>query len=141
IIVQMRASLHPMRPLLPYSWRCGMSKALSQPMSGSSPSSDSASDLESKFLRLAATWIRETAHLSSTRPMAEPPAYRGIVALGRQVVPLIFKELVREPGFHWFHALRQIIGSSPEIPPEARGRLRPVTDCWLRWGKEHGISW
>jgi hypothetical protein len=100
-----------------------------------------ASDLERKFLTLAETWTRETAHLSSTRQMAEHPAYREIVSLGRPVVALIFKELVREPGFHWFHALRDIIGSGPEIPTEARGRLRPVTECWLHWGKEHGIAW
>ena len=73
--------------------------------------------------------------------MAKHPAFREIVSLGRPVVPLIFKELVREPGFHWFHALRDIIGSGPEIPTEARGRLRPVTECWLSWGKEHGITW
>jgi hypothetical protein len=114
-----------------------MSKTFSQPVSGSSPSSD----LERKFLTLADTWVRETTHSSSTRQMAEHPAYREIVSLGPQIVPLIFKELVREPGFHWFHALREIIGSGPEIPTEARGRLQPVTECWLRWGKEHGISW
>jgi hypothetical protein len=86
------------------------------------------------------TWNRETAHFSSTRQMAEHPAYREIVSLGRAVVPMIFEELVREPGFHWFHALREILGSGPEIPSEARGRLGLVTTCWLRWGKEHGIS-
>jgi hypothetical protein len=72
--------------------------------------------------------------------MAEHPAFWEIVSLGHPVVPLIFKELVREPGFHWFHALRAILGSGPEIPPEARGRLRPVTESWLRWGKEHSFA-
>ena len=116
-----------------------MSKTLSHSISGES--SAPASDLERKFPTLAATWTRETAHLSSTRQMAEHPTYREIVSLGRPVVPLIFQELMREPGFHWFHALRDIIGSAPEIPTEARGRLRPVTECWLRWGKEHDITW
>jgi hypothetical protein len=115
-----------------------MSKALPDFISG--PSSGPASDLERKFLTLAETWARETAHLSSTRQMAEHPAYRDIVSLGQPVVPLIFKQLVREPDFRWLHALRDIIGSGPEIPTEARGRLRPVTECWLRWGKEHGIA-
>jgi hypothetical protein len=118
-----------------------MSRTLSHPVSGSSPLPEPASDLERKFLALADTWTRETAHLSSTQQMADHPAYREVVSLGLPVVPLIFKELVREPGFHWFHALREIIGSGPEIPAEARGRLRPVMECWLRWGKEHGISW
>jgi hypothetical protein len=115
-----------------------MSKTLSHSMSG--PSSAPAPDLERKFLTLAETWTRETAHLSSTRQMAEHPVFREIVSLGRPVVPLIFKELLRDPGFHWFHALRDIIGSGSEIPTEAQGRLRPVTECWLRWGKEHGIT-
>jgi len=62
-----------------------MSKTLSDSISGqlSAP----ASDLERKFLTLAGTWTRETAHLSSTRQMAEHPAYREIVSLGRPVVP------------------------------------------------------
>jgi hypothetical protein len=113
-----------------------MSKAISQPVSGPSP----APDLERRFVALAEIWNRETAHFSSTRQMAEHPAYREIVSLGPAVVPVIFKELVREPGFHWFHALREILGSGPEIPPEARGRLGLVTACWLRWGKEHGFA-
>ena len=118
-----------------------MSKAISQPVSGSSPAPDLASNLQRKFDTLADTWNRETAHFSSTRQMAEHPAYREIVSLGRPVVPLIFREVVRDPGFHWFHALREILGSGPEIPTDARGRLSLVTERWLRWGKEHGISW
>ena len=117
-----------------------MSNTVSQPVSDSPTPPAPASDLERKFLALSETWTRETAHLSSTRQMAEHPAYREIVSLGRAVVPFIFKELVREPSFHWFHALRDILGSGPEIPADARGRLRPVTECWLRWGKEHGIA-
>ncbi|MGH7137190.1 MAG: hypothetical protein ACREHD_15720 [Pirellulales bacterium] len=71
--------------------------------------------------------------MSSTQQMAEHPAFGEIVSMGRPAIPLIFKELVREPGFHWLQVLRDIIGSGPEIPAEARGRLRPVTECWLRW--------
>jgi len=118
-----------------------MSKAISEPVSDSSPPPDLTDDLRRKFVMLADMWNRETAHFSSTRQMAEHPAYRQIVSLGRAVVPLIFQELVRDPGFHWFHALREILGSGPEIPTDARGRLTQVTECWLRWGKEHGISW
>jgi hypothetical protein len=118
-----------------------MSKTISHPVSGSSPFPDLPSGLERKFRTLADTWTQETSHLSSTRQMAEHPAYREILSVGQPVVPLIFKEMVREPGFHWFHALRELIGSGPEIPSETRGRLRPVMECWLRWGKEHGISW
>lgn len=81
---------------------------------------------------LADTWNRETAHFCSTRQMAERPACREIVSLGRPIVPLILRELVREPGFHWLDALREILGSGPEIPTDARGRLGPVTERWLR---------
>jgi hypothetical protein len=77
-----------------------MSKTVSDPASSSSPLPEPAPDLERKFLTLADTWARETAHSSSTRQMADHPAYREIVSLGLPVVPLIFKELVREPGFH-----------------------------------------
>ena len=118
-----------------------MSNAISQPLSGSSSTRDLTSDLERKFASLAVVWNRETAHFSSTQQMAEHSAYREIVSLGKPVVPLIFRVLVREPGFHWFQALREILGSGPEITGNARGRLGLVTECWLRWGKEHGISW
>jgi hypothetical protein len=64
--------------------------------------------------------------------MAEHAAYREIVSLGRPVVPLIFKELGRALGFPWFRALHEITGSGPEIPTEVRGKLRAVTECWLR---------
>jgi hypothetical protein len=116
-----------------------MSKAISEPVPGSSGAD--VSDLQHKFVTLADTWNRKTTHFSSTRQMAECPAYREIVSLGRPVVPLIFRELVREPSFRWFHALRDILGSGPEIPAEARGKLGLVTERWLRWGKELGIYW
>jgi hypothetical protein len=119
-----------------------MSETVFQPIQGTPQvPGPEATELERRFLELASAWTRETAHQSSTRQMADHPAYLEIVRMGPKVVALIFKELERNPGFHWFHALRDIIGSGPEIPAAARGKLRPVTDAWLRWGKEHGICW
>ena len=119
-----------------------MSETLIQPIQSSPPlPAPTTTELERKFLELASTWTRETVYQSSTLQMAKHPAYQEIVHMGMLVVPLILKELEHAPGFRWFHALRDITGSGPDIPTEARGKLRPVTDCWLRWGKEHGISW
>jgi hypothetical protein len=54
-------------------------------------------DLENRFKQLAAEWRRDVALLSSVTAIVEHPAYRQIIALGRDVVPLILRELEKEP--------------------------------------------
>jgi hypothetical protein len=57
------------------------------------------------------------------------PAYQQIIGLGPAGVPLLLRELEREPD-HWFWALRAITGEDP-VPEEARGRLREMAAAWL----------
>jgi hypothetical protein len=40
------------------------------------------------------------------------PAYQRIIEMGQPVMPLIFRELEREPD-HWFWALQSITGENP----------------------------
>lgn len=89
-----------------------------------------------KFYRLKSQWEAETAFFSSISDMAMHPAYQQIIGMGRVVVPLIFREMKKEPG-HWFWALKSITGEDP-IPPEHRGKIKAMTEDWLLWGKEQG---
>jgi len=53
--------------------------------------------------------------------MADHPAYRAIVGLGKPVIPLLLVELELEPD-HWFIALHELTGAEP-VPEESRGRI------------------
>src|SRR5215208_4933397 len=94
--------------------------------------------LEAEFQALAQQWRNETAHLSIASEKANSFAYHQIMAMGEQVLPLIFRELESKPS-DWFWELRAIArDKAPEIPPEAKGRVRRMAEIWLEWGKLHG---
>ena len=103
------------------------------------PGSAEPEGVEERFARLAAVWHKETWHLSSSTRMAEHPAYQGIISLGVSVVPLLLRELSRQPG-HWFTALKTITGANP-VDPADRGRVDKMTAAWLDWGRAHGYRW
>ena len=92
-----------------------------------------------KFQALAETWRREVQFLSSVTEMVLHSAYQRIIGMGVAVVPHLLRELERRPD-HWFWALTSITGADP-VKPEDRGKLRKMTDAWLRWGKEQGLTW
>jgi hypothetical protein len=89
-----------------------------------------------KFYRLKSQWEAETAFLPSISDIAMHPAYQQIIGLGFVAVPLILREMEKEPG-HWFWALKSITGEDP-VPHEHRGRINAMTEDWLLWGKEQG---
>ncbi|MBE9127490.1 MULTISPECIES: hypothetical protein [unclassified Coleofasciculus] len=97
------------------------------------------SDLEERFLQLAQQWRVETGMMSLVTKMVMHPAYQRIIGMGQPVVPLILRELEREPD-HWFWALQSITGANP-IEPEQRGRLTQMAGVWIQWGKENGYRW
>ena len=92
-----------------------------------------------KFQALAETWRREVQFLSSVTEMVLHSAYQRIIGMGAAVVPHLLRELERRPD-HWFWALTAITGADP-VKLEDRGKLRKMTDAWLRWGKEQGLTW
>src|SRR5438034_1096845 len=96
-------------------------------------------DLERKFEQLARKWKSESRFMSSSSDMAMLIPYQQIIGLGPAVLPLIFRELEREPD-HWFWALSVITGENP-VPPESRGNLDAMTEAWLAWGRNDGITW
>jgi hypothetical protein len=88
-------------------------------------------DVERRFQHLAETWRTETKYLSSLSKMAMHPAYQKIIGMGKQVIPLILREL-RERGGHWLWALHVI---TDEDPAPVDATFAEAVQAWLRWGR------
>jgi hypothetical protein len=67
------------------------------------------------------------------------PAYREIIALGPEVVPLLLRDLA-ESHTHWFGALEAITGAHP-VPLALAGNIPAMVDAWLRWARDNGYQW
>jgi hypothetical protein len=94
-------------------------------------------DVERLFTLLTNEWEEATRFISSTTEMATHPAYQRIIGLGPAALPLIFRELRRNPN-HWFWALKAITGEDP-VPPATRGDLGAMTEAWLQWATDRGF--
>jgi hypothetical protein len=90
-----------------------------------------------RFEALVERWRAETALLSSTTAMTNHPAYRSIIALGSDAIPLLLRELERE-GAHWFEALEAITGENP-VPREHWGNIPSMRGDWLAWGRDRRL--
>jgi hypothetical protein len=97
-----------------------------------------AAQIEKTFFELANQWRRETNHMSIMSDIILHPAYQRIIGMGLDVVPLILRELSKEPD-HWFWALRSITGANP-VKSEDKGRLKKMAEAWLDWGRQHGYK-
>jgi hypothetical protein len=95
--------------------------------------------LQARFDALVEAWLKETRTVSSFRELAEHPAYRAIIGMGTDVVPLILRDLEREPKY-WGPALRELTGAQP-VPKEHAGKVRQIAADWIAWAKEHGYVW
>ncbi len=89
-----------------------------------------------RFVTLKTKWESETSALSSITEIVMHPAYQQIIGMGPVAIPLILSELKEKPG-HWFWALKSITGEDPVLPDQ-RGRIKEMTEAWLRWGRNHG---
>jgi hypothetical protein len=90
-----------------------------------------------RFERLVAEWKEQSRYLSNTAQMAMLRPYQRIIGMGPSAVPLILEELQREPD-QWFWALESITEQNP-VPPEAAGKVRPMAQAWVQWGKQQGL--
>jgi hypothetical protein len=61
-------------------------------------------------------------------------SYKRIVEMGRDVLPLLFRELNAHRD-HWLVALNLITGEDPA--PEG-ATFNEAVDAWLAWGREKG---
>lgn len=85
------------------------------------------------FHLLVSRWKQDTVLSSSATEASKHPAYKRIVAMGSFVLPLLMRELERQPD-HWFIALHEITGVDP-VPQADRGRIKLMTQAWLDWGR------
>ena len=99
--------------------------------------SSNSDQLESRFVRLKDEWKQQSQYLSNTTQMAMLRPYQQVIGLGSSVVPLILRELAREPD-HWFWALEAITGKNP-VPAEAVGNVAATVEAWLAWGRREGL--
>jgi hypothetical protein len=103
------------------------------------PTPEPPETIEAQFQRLAGVWRTETAYVSSTTERNNHPAYRKIIGLGPEVVPLLLRDL-EEHHTHWFCALREITGANP-VPKSAAGNIPRMAEAWLKWARENGYQW
>jgi hypothetical protein len=92
---------------------------------------------EDAFRALVTEWDRGTAFVSSVSEIVAHPAFRSIVASGREAVPYLLEQLKSEPSY-LVMALGEITGENP-VPPSASGRVTEMAKAWLEWGEEHGL--
>lgn len=102
-----------------------------------SDNSNMEQPIEKRFRKLVEVWQSERPPSSFLRDLVAHPAYQQIIGLGRPAIPLLLKELERNPDW-WFYALGMITGASPHIPEENAGRLNYIAKIWLEWGRKHG---
>lgn len=79
-------------------------------------------------------WRRETKHYSSVAKMVAHPSYLRIIGMGRQILPLLLRELESRPD-HWLVALNAITG---EDPVNAECTFQQAIGAWLQWGRKKG---
>lgn len=91
--------------------------------------------LETTFSELTEKWRKETQMMSSITKKSKHPAYQEIISMGTPVLPLILRELKRQPD-HWFWAL---VAISEENPVSAESNFDRAVETWLEWGKNRGL--
>jgi hypothetical protein len=96
---------------------------------------DQSERLKVDFQKFASLWKSAQNSASAPEDIAGDWPYRAIIALGPEVVPLILRELEKEPD-DWFWALAILTGENP-VPEEDRGKTLEMTKAWLKWGHEN----
>ncbi|NGM81719.1 hypothetical protein G5B47_04755 [Paenibacillus sp. 7124] len=90
-----------------------------------------------KFLDLKNEWLKDIEFCSSIDDIINHKAYQNIISMGFKAVPLILRELEKNPG-HWFYALKIITGEDPVKKTDV-GRVKKMAESWLEWGRERRV--
>jgi hypothetical protein len=98
-----------------------------------SPGAPATESVEDRLRRFETRWQADTAFLSDADRIIRHPAFRAIVDLGQDVVPVLLRDLETKPSL-WVWALPEITGENP-VPPADSGNIRKMTTAWLEWGR------
>jgi hypothetical protein len=96
-----------------------------------------AETVEQKLRRLEIQWQADTQFLSDAGRIVNHPAFQQIIALGKDVVPYLLRDLQARPSL-WVWALPEITCENP-VPASDAGNIRKMSDAWLKWGQSQGI--
>ena len=86
-------------------------------------------ELELIFNGLVKIWKDATGGYSVTSKRFSHPAYKVILRLGPEIVPLILKELRQRPDW-WFEALEYLTNTNPASTATT---FKAAVDAWLQW--------
>src|SRR5438552_16057230 len=93
--------------------------------------------VERKFRNLLTQWTELTAYRSNMGTLRRHAVYQELIELGEPALPLILRELEREPSVSWFGPLAAITCENP-VPAELAGQVEAMTEAWLEWGRRQG---
>jgi hypothetical protein len=91
--------------------------------------------VEEQFARLVEQWKADTEFESSLTRVVMHNAYQRIIGMGGAAIPLILRELEREPDY-WFWALAAITGEDPADDTET---IEEASERWLEWGRNQAL--
>jgi hypothetical protein len=95
----------------------------------------SEESLELKFKSFSKRWREEIGGESSLSRITGNVNYLKVINLGKEVIPLILKELQEEPA-PWFVALR-VLTEEEKVGRDHPGNFRQIADDWIKWGKDN----
>lgn len=90
----------------------------------------------SDFFFYLKKWKEETAAHSSPATIRMNRYYQKIIGLGDTIIPLILRELEREPN-DWFYAL-EMLTKDEENPMTDDMGFKESISAWINWGKNKG---
>lgn len=83
-------------------------------------------------------WKNETMFSSSISEITNNSAYRYIIGLGQEALPLIIKDFKTNDN-HWFYALEALTGQNP-IKENHKGIISLMKSDWLEWAQENNVT-
>lgn len=81
-------------------------------------------------------WWKDTMFLSNISDITNHPDYQAIIALGKDVVPIIIEDFKTINSGQWSQALIVLTGSNP-IKSEHMGNIALMKRDWEEWWKIH----
>jgi len=93
--------------------------------------------VEDEFSKLKEKLKWDTLVSSNPQDVLGHPAYKSIIALGKEVLPFMLENLTSEEYLIWADALMKITGCEPPFEAYGITSSQKYADWWVNWGKEN----